>query len=187
MALRIHTYTGLLYQELVRNEAPGDVFREPDVLLLRDRSDQRRQDRFWLGADLVVEVVGPDDPDRDLVEKRADYAAAGITVYLALVAARVPPTNCAASTGPMWSSRPSTAKANAVTSPWKHPSRSTAGTPRAHGRSATPDCSPSSRSGSDRSPERSNRDGVVAHLYRLEGSTLVSLQLFQIQPDRFGH
>ena len=23
MALRIHTYTGLLYQELVRNEAPG--------------------------------------------------------------------------------------------------------------------------------------------------------------------
>ncbi|MCY4374551.1 MAG: Uma2 family endonuclease [Spirochaetaceae bacterium] len=57
------------------------VFREPDVLLLRDRSDRRRQDRFWLGADLVVEVVSPDDPDRDLVEKRADYAAAGIAEY----------------------------------------------------------------------------------------------------------
>ena len=57
------------------------AFREPDVLLLRDRSDQRRQDRFWLGADLVVEVVSPDDPDRDLVEKRADYAAAGIAEY----------------------------------------------------------------------------------------------------------
>ncbi len=57
------------------------VFREPDLLLLRDRTDPRRQDRFWLGADLVVEVVSPDDPDRDLVEKRVDYAAAGIPDY----------------------------------------------------------------------------------------------------------
>ena len=56
-------------------------FREPDVLMLRDRSDPRYQDRYWLGADLVVEVVSPDDPDRDLVEKRADYAEAGIPEY----------------------------------------------------------------------------------------------------------
>ena len=56
-------------------------FREPDVLLLRDRSDPRYQDRYWLGADLVAEVVSPDDPDRDLVEKRADYAEAGIPEY----------------------------------------------------------------------------------------------------------
>ena len=56
-------------------------FREPDVLLLRDRSDPRCQDRYWLGADLVAEVVSPDDPDRDLVEKRADYAEAGIPEY----------------------------------------------------------------------------------------------------------
>ena len=51
------------------------------MLLLRDRADRRRQDRYWLGADLVVEVVCPDDPDRDLVEKRADYAGAGIAEY----------------------------------------------------------------------------------------------------------
>ncbi len=59
-------------------------FREPDILLLRDRSDPRRQNRYWQGADLVVEVVevvGPDDPDRDLVEKRTDYAEAGIAEY----------------------------------------------------------------------------------------------------------
>ena len=56
-------------------------FREPDVLLLRDRSDSRCQDRYWLGADLVAEVVSPDDPDRDLVEKRVDYAEAGIAEY----------------------------------------------------------------------------------------------------------
>ena len=56
-------------------------FREPDVLLLRDRSDPRYQDRYWQGADLVAEVVGPDHPDRDLVEKRSDYAEAGIPEY----------------------------------------------------------------------------------------------------------
>ena len=56
-------------------------FREPDLLLLRDRADPRNQDRFWLGADLVAEVVSLDDPSRDLVVKRADYAEAGITEY----------------------------------------------------------------------------------------------------------
>ena len=56
-------------------------FREPDVLLLGDRSDSRCRDRYWLGADLVSEVVSPDDPDRDRVEKRVDYAEAGIAEY----------------------------------------------------------------------------------------------------------
>ena len=56
-------------------------FREPDLLVLRERLDPRNQDRYWLGADLVAEVVSPDDPDRDLVEKRADYAEAGIPEY----------------------------------------------------------------------------------------------------------
>ena len=59
---------------------PGK-FREPDLLLLLSRKDPRFQNRFWLGADLVVEVVSPDDPDRDLVEKRAEYAEAGISEY----------------------------------------------------------------------------------------------------------
>ena len=48
---------------------------------LRDRSDPCRQNRYWQGADPGVEVVIPDDPDRDLVEKRADYAEAGIMEY----------------------------------------------------------------------------------------------------------
>ena len=56
-------------------------FREPDVLVLRDRSDPHYQDRYWLGADLVIEVVSPDDPNRDLVEKRIDYAEARIPEY----------------------------------------------------------------------------------------------------------
>ena len=56
-------------------------FREPDILLLRRRSEPRYQDRYWLGADLVAEVVSPDGPERDLVEKRADYAEGGIPEY----------------------------------------------------------------------------------------------------------
>ena len=56
-------------------------FREPDLLLLLNRSDPRYQDRFWLGADLVVEVVSADCPQRDWVAKRADYAEAGIPEY----------------------------------------------------------------------------------------------------------
>src|SRR4051794_23003180 len=53
-------------------------FREPDILLVRDANDPRRQNRYWYGADLVVEIVGPDNPERDTQEKRADYAEAGI-------------------------------------------------------------------------------------------------------------
>jgi Uma2 family endonuclease len=56
-------------------------FREPDLLALRDRHDPRYGDRYWHGADLVVEVVSADDPARDLVTKRREYAAAGIPEY----------------------------------------------------------------------------------------------------------
>ena len=56
-------------------------FREPDILYLRSAEDPRRQERFWTGADLVIEVVSPDDPERDRTAKRAEYAAAGILEY----------------------------------------------------------------------------------------------------------
>ncbi len=56
-------------------------YREPDLVALAAADDPRREDRFWRGADLVVEVVSPDDPERDLVVKRREYAEAGITEY----------------------------------------------------------------------------------------------------------
>jgi Uma2 family endonuclease len=59
---------------------PGK-FREPDVLLLLSGTDPRRQNRFWTGADLALEVVSPDKPERDLVEKRTDCAEARIPEY----------------------------------------------------------------------------------------------------------
>ena len=56
-------------------------FREPDILLLLDANDPRRQDDCWRGADLVMEVVSPDNPGRDIHDKRLDYAEAGIPEY----------------------------------------------------------------------------------------------------------
>ena len=82
-----------LFDQYVRNErgvalfAPLRIriqegrYREPDLLLLRDANDPRRQDRYWLGADLVVEVVSPDDPERDYRQKRDDYADLRIPEY----------------------------------------------------------------------------------------------------------
>jgi Uma2 family endonuclease len=59
---------------------PGK-FREPDLLLILDKNDPRAQDEFWLGADLVMEIVSPNRPARDIEEKPRDYAEAGIPEY----------------------------------------------------------------------------------------------------------
>ena len=72
---------GVVVTSGLRMRVREGKFREPDLLLLRDRSDSRRRDRFWLGADLVMEIVSPDDPARDPVVKRADYAEAAIPEY----------------------------------------------------------------------------------------------------------
>ena len=59
---------------------PGK-FREPDILMLLDARDPRFQDAYWLGADLVVEIVSPDGLERDTEQKPRDYAEAGIPEY----------------------------------------------------------------------------------------------------------
>ena len=56
-------------------------FREPDLAALRSRSDPQNEPRYWRGADVVAQVVSADDPARDLVDKPADYAEAGIPEY----------------------------------------------------------------------------------------------------------
>ena len=56
-------------------------FREPDLLLVRDANDPRRRNDYWRGADLVMEIVSPDDPERDTHMKRRDYAEARIPEY----------------------------------------------------------------------------------------------------------
>ena len=72
---------GVVHFAALRLRVRQGKFREPDLLLLLDANDPRRRDDYWQGADLVLEVVSPDNPARDLVEKRADYAEADIPEY----------------------------------------------------------------------------------------------------------
>ncbi|WP_129630723.1 Uma2 family endonuclease [Candidatus Oscillochloris fontis] len=72
---------GVVYYAPLRLQIRAGKFREPDLLVLRDAHDPRNQNSYWLGADLVVEIVSPDAPDRDLIQKVNDYAEAGIPEY----------------------------------------------------------------------------------------------------------
>jgi len=56
-------------------------YREPDVLYLTAKQNARAGEDFTEAAELVMEVVSPDEPDRDYVDKRRDYAAAGVPEY----------------------------------------------------------------------------------------------------------
>ncbi len=56
-------------------------FREPDVMFMKQKHASRMGQDYWEGADLVMEVVSPDDPSRDLETKREEYARAGIPEY----------------------------------------------------------------------------------------------------------
>ena len=56
-------------------------FREPDLLVLKFANDPRSENRYFTGADLVIEVASPDKPGRDLVEKPVDYADGKIPEY----------------------------------------------------------------------------------------------------------
>jgi Uma2 family endonuclease len=84
--LQMHAFVDQAHLGIVMS-APTRVriserhFREPDVLFVSQANSKRRQEQFWEMADLVVEIISPDDPDRDLVDKRRDYAAAGISEY----------------------------------------------------------------------------------------------------------
>ena len=59
----------------------ADKYREPDVMFMLRENEGRRTDGYWHGADLVMEVVSPDDPKRDTEVKLGEYAQAGIAEY----------------------------------------------------------------------------------------------------------
>ncbi|MGH7215133.1 MAG: Uma2 family endonuclease [Tepidisphaeraceae bacterium] len=58
-------------------------YREPDVVFMLSEHAGRIGEDYWDRADLVMEVVSDDaeSRERDLKEKRNDYAAAGIPEY----------------------------------------------------------------------------------------------------------
>ncbi len=70
----------VFYAPLRLQVRPGK-FREPDLLLILNKNDPRAQNAYWTGADLVVEIVSPDDPGRDTEEKPRDYAEGRIPEY----------------------------------------------------------------------------------------------------------
>jgi Uma2 family endonuclease len=72
---------GTVFFAPLRLQIREGKFREPDLMAARDANDPRLQNAYWLGADLVVEVVSEDDPQRDIITKRADYAEGGIPEY----------------------------------------------------------------------------------------------------------
>lgn len=74
---------GTVLVAALRLRLSEDTFREPDILFAHRDHRSYVQNRYWTGADLVMEIVSDDDQsrNRDLVAKRADYAAAGIPEY----------------------------------------------------------------------------------------------------------
>lgn len=67
----------------IRVQTLPDKYREPDIALMLAENSERRSNSHWSGADLVMEVVSddPESRDRDVNEKRTEYAAAGIDEY----------------------------------------------------------------------------------------------------------
>ena len=72
---------GTVFYSPLRLKIREGKFREPDLLAARDANDPRLQNAYWLGADLVMEIVSEDDPERDTVTKRADYAEGHVPEY----------------------------------------------------------------------------------------------------------
>jgi Uma2 family endonuclease len=72
---------GKVHFAALRLRIRENKFREPDLLLLRSAKDPRRQNRFWTGADLALEVVSKDKSQRDLIDKVGDYAEGRIPEY----------------------------------------------------------------------------------------------------------
>lgn len=72
---------GTVFYAPLRVRISAGHFREPDLVLLLDVKDPRNQNAFWLGADLVVEIVSPDHIERDTNIKRIEYAEARIPEY----------------------------------------------------------------------------------------------------------
>lgn len=53
-------------------------FREPDLVFIATAHADRITSKYWGVPDLAVEVISLDDPDRDRMAKKAEYAQAGI-------------------------------------------------------------------------------------------------------------
>jgi Uma2 family endonuclease len=58
-----------------------DKNRMPDIVFMFEKNSHRCFEMYWEGADLVMEVVSTDDPERDFIVKKEEYAKAKIPEY----------------------------------------------------------------------------------------------------------
>ncbi|MFI5457776.1 MAG: Uma2 family endonuclease [Isosphaerales bacterium] len=79
LAYGLGTVVGAAFKVRMRD----GKYREPDVVFMLTQHASRISNDFWIGADLVMEVVSDGDENRfrDLVTKRDEYAKAGILEY----------------------------------------------------------------------------------------------------------
>jgi Uma2 family endonuclease len=60
---------------------PTRKFRQPDIIYMTAEQSAAANEDFTNHAELVVEIVSEDDPDRDYVDKREEYALAAVPEY----------------------------------------------------------------------------------------------------------
>ncbi len=59
----------------------ANKFREPDVIYVSQEKLANQPEGYWRNVDLVMEVVSPDNPNRDYKTKRKEYERAKIQEY----------------------------------------------------------------------------------------------------------
>jgi Uma2 family endonuclease len=80
--LEAHPLGRLQYEPFQMKTAPDLPGRAPDILFVTTENLTRLHRTYLEGpADLVVEVVSPDDPDRDREEKFGEYQQGGVREY----------------------------------------------------------------------------------------------------------
>ncbi|HLX61267.1 MAG TPA: Uma2 family endonuclease [Planctomycetota bacterium] len=74
---------GEVFISTTKTKLGESEIRMPDVLLILNERIGKHTVDYFLGADLVMEIVSGDSKSRkrDLVEKRSHYASAGIAEY----------------------------------------------------------------------------------------------------------
>ena len=77
----VHRNLGRVIFAPLRVRLWAGKYREPDLMVMFEENRHRIFQQYWDGADLVMEIVSPDDPSRDLETKRREYAVAGIREY----------------------------------------------------------------------------------------------------------
>ena len=79
--LKIDGDVGVAIPAPFKLKGPNRKWREPDVSYLLPKNRHRYRRDWWDYADLTIEIVSTDDPSRDYVTKRQEYAAMGVPEY----------------------------------------------------------------------------------------------------------